>query len=157
MVFVRGHLNKAGSLRQGMVSTWTVMSPRSPTEPPDCPAHLCVGHVHARGIEPVLYLLGIVHLQQVIASELHICELLVVLKEVNGEVHLAGCASCWKGKESFMTEDVLNRQSCGKNPAGAIRLPCKVFLHTFMEPFYPLSQYLGNCQNECFCQCVHLH
>lgn len=67
---------------------------RSPTESPDCPTHLCVGHVHARGIEPVLYLLGIVHLQQVIASKLHVCELLVVLKEVNGEVHLAGCASC---------------------------------------------------------------
>jgi len=70
------------------------MSPRGPTESPNCPIYLCVGHIHASGIEPVLYLLSIVNLQQVIASKLHICELLVVFKEVNREVHLAGCASC---------------------------------------------------------------
>lgn len=70
------------------------MSPRIPTESPNRPIYLCVGHIHASGIESVLYLLSIVNLQQVIASKLHICELLVVFKEVNREVHLAGCASC---------------------------------------------------------------
>ena len=77
-----------------MLSTQTIMSPRSPTESLNCLIYLCVGHIHASGIEPVLYLLGIVNLQQVIASKLHICELLVVFKEVNREVHLAGCTSC---------------------------------------------------------------
>lgn len=77
-----------------MLSIQTITSPRSPTESPNCPIYLSVGHIHASGIEPVLYLLSIVNLQQVIASKLDICELLVVFKEVNREVHLAGCASC---------------------------------------------------------------
>lgn len=56
--------------------------------------YLRVGHIHASGIESVLYLLNVVNLEQVIASKLHVCELLVVFEEVNREVHLAGCASC---------------------------------------------------------------
>lgn len=56
--------------------------------------HLGVGHIHASGIQPVLYLLCIVDLQKVITTKLHICQLLVVFKEVNGEGHLAGCAGC---------------------------------------------------------------
>ena len=54
--------------------------------------HLGVGHVHASGIQPVLYLLCIVDLQEVLTTKLHICQLLVVLKEVYGEGHLAGRA-----------------------------------------------------------------
>lgn len=56
--------------------------------------HLGVGHIHASGIQPVLYLLCIVDLQEVITTKLHICQLLVVLKEVDGEGHLAGRARC---------------------------------------------------------------
>lgn len=69
------------------------------TKPSNRPIYLCVGHIHASGIEPVLYLLSVVNLQQVVASELYISELLVMFKEVNGEVHLAACASCYKRRD----------------------------------------------------------
>lgn len=60
-----------------------------------CAPHLGVSHVHASGVQPVLYLLCIVDLQEVITTKFHVCQLLVVLKEVDGEGHLAGCAgSC---------------------------------------------------------------
>lgn len=42
----------------------------------------------------MLYLLCIVDLQEVITTKLHICQLLVVFKKVDGEGHLAGCAGC---------------------------------------------------------------
>lgn len=50
--------------------------------------YLCVGHIHPSGIKPVFDLLSIVDLEQVIASKLHLCQLLVVLKEVYWECHL---------------------------------------------------------------------
>lgn len=56
--------------------------------------HLGVGHIHASGIQPVFYLLCIVDLQEVITTELHVCQLLVMFKEVNRESHLARWAGC---------------------------------------------------------------
>lgn len=57
----------------------------------------------------MLYLLSIVNLQQVIASKLHICELLVVFEEVNREVHLAGCASCCKRQDGCFWQETFLR------------------------------------------------
>lgn len=57
--------------------------------------HLGVSHIHASGVQSMLDLLSIVDLQEVVASKLDICQLLVVLKEVDGEVHLGGGAGCW--------------------------------------------------------------
>lgn len=62
--------------------------------PVQCHSHLGVGHIHAGGIQPVFYLLCIIDLQEVITTKLHICQLLVVFKKVNGESHLARCAGC---------------------------------------------------------------
>lgn len=53
-------------------------------------AYLCVGHIHPSGVEPVFDLLSVVDLQQVIATKLHLCQLLVVFKEVHREGHLTG-------------------------------------------------------------------
>jgi len=39
-------------------------------------AYLGVGHVHPGGVEPVFDLLPVVHLQQVVAAELHLRQLL---------------------------------------------------------------------------------
>lgn len=52
--------------------------------------YLGVGYIHPSGVEPVFDLLAIVNLQQVIAPKLHVCQLLIVLKEVDGESHEAG-------------------------------------------------------------------
>lgn len=52
-----------------------------------CP-YLCVGNIHPSGVEPVFDLLSIVDLQQIIASKLNLCHLLVVFKEVHWECHL---------------------------------------------------------------------
>lgn len=53
-------------------------------------AYLCVGHIHPCRVESVFDLLPIVDLQQVIAPKLHLCQLLVVFKEVHWEGHLTG-------------------------------------------------------------------
>lgn len=42
----------------------------------------------------MLYLLRVVDLQEVVPAKLHIRQLLVVFKKVNGEGHLARCAGC---------------------------------------------------------------
>lgn len=82
------------------------MSPAPPgTEPSRGSPHLGVGHIHAGGIQPVLYLLCIIDLQEVITTKLHICQLLVVFKEVNGEGHLARRARCC-GEQHQIAESV---------------------------------------------------
>lgn len=43
------------------------------SEPAPSAAHLGVSHIHASGVQPVLYLLCIVDLQEVITTKLHIC------------------------------------------------------------------------------------
>lgn len=48
----------------------------------------------------MLDLLGVVDLQEVVAPKFHVGQLLVVLKEVNGEVHLGGGARGWRGREA---------------------------------------------------------
>lgn len=57
---------------------------------PQLCSYLRVGHVHPCGVEPVFDLLPVVNLQQVVASKLHLGQLLVVLKEIHGEGELAG-------------------------------------------------------------------
>lgn len=52
--------------------------------------YLCVGHIHPCGVEPVFDLLSVVDLQQVITPKLHLCQLLVVFKEIHWECHLTG-------------------------------------------------------------------
>lgn len=74
------------------------LPPRGCTQGCAAGPHLGVGHIHASGIQPVLYLLRVVHLQEVIPTELHVAQLLVVLEEVDGEGHLAGGAGCCGGQ-----------------------------------------------------------
>lgn len=71
------------------------------SEPALCAPHLGVSHIHASGVQSVLYLLCIVDLQEVIATKLDIRQLLVVLKKVDGEGHLAGCAGCCGDRASL--------------------------------------------------------
>lgn len=93
----------------------------------------------------MLYLLSVVNLQQVVASELHIRELLVVFKEVNGEVHLAGRASCYKRRDRCFSQDAfvagkatekkLQDELASFGNAHASQL--YVFINTPMETFLP--------------------
>ena len=84
-VFLKPHCSRA-------------LPPRDCTQGCAAGPHLGVGHIHASGIQPVLYLLCVVYLQEVIPTKLHVGQLLVVLKEVNGEGHLAGGAGCCGGQ-----------------------------------------------------------
>lgn len=66
--------------------------------------YLGVGHIHPRGVEAVFDLLPVIDLQQVIASKLHFCELLIVFEEIHRKCHLAGCAcSCKREKVQDLT------------------------------------------------------
>lgn len=97
-------------LRGQVFSSHTVQKSFYPgTAPTQRSPHLGVGHVHAGGVQPVLYLLRIVHLQEIIPTKLHIRQLLVVLKEVDGECHLARCAGCC-GEQDQRTQSI---RKCG--------------------------------------------
>lgn len=124
--------------------------------------HLGVGHIHASGIQPVLYLLCIVDLQEIITTKLHICQLLVVLKEVNGEGHLARCAGCC-GEQHRIAESIsecslhyLCAWSTGKDPfrpsphSHTLTFPDQLWITMFTSIWclhvvtFPISRYPHN-------------
>lgn len=109
-----GYRERTGTAQQAGMARGSASPPagsQGASSPSLTPArsYLGVGHVHAGGVETVLDLLGIVDLQEVVAPKLHVCQLLVVFKEVDGEVHLGGAARGWR--ERAATEQVVNGTS----------------------------------------------
>ena len=56
--------------------------------------HLCAGNVHSGGVKTMLDLSGVVHLENVVSTKLHIIGQLAVLEEVHHECHLTDRPTC---------------------------------------------------------------